>query len=339
MNTGYRLQNVNPRFFETADEGKIQCRLCPHNCLIAPGKFGVCRVRYNNGGSLELPFYGRLSAVAVDPIEKKPLYHFHPGSSILSVGFVGCSFHCPFCQNYHIAHDTSYPTEEVLPEQLIELCRQHGSFGVAYTYSEPIVHLEYVLDTAILARKEGLKNVLVSNGYINPGAAEQLLDLMDAANIDFKSWNPDFYRREIGGRVEEIKRFVEQAHDKISLEVTTLVIPTKNDSPEEIEAIARFLASLSPQIPYHLSAYYPQYRYSIPPTPPATLRRLAEAARKHLDYVYLGNVGMEETNTNCATCGSLLVRRRGYSVSMKGIEHGKCRACGAGVSIVGVDES
>jgi len=330
---------MNPRFFEIADEGRIQCTLCPNNCLIAPGKFGVCRVRTNSGGTLELPFYGRLSAVAIDPIEKKPLYHFYPGVSILSVGFVGCSFHCPFCQNHHIAHDTTYPTEMVSPQQLIELCEQRGSFGVAYTYSEPIVHLEYVLDTAAAARQRGLKNVLVSNGYINPEPAEQLLDLMDAANIDFKSWNPDFYREEIGGKVEQIKRFIEQAYNRISLEVTTLVIPTKNDSPEEIESITGFLASLSPDIPYHLSAYYPQYRYSIPPTPASTLRELAEVARKHLNYVYLGNVGMEETNTLCPNCGSLLVRRRGYSVSVKGIADGKCRQCGAGTSVVGVDES
>jgi pyruvate formate lyase activating enzyme len=322
---------MNPRFFEASENKKIQCNLCPNNCLIAPGKFGVCRVRYNNNGALQLPYYGRLSAVAIDPIEKKPLYHFHPGSSILSIGFVGCSFHCPFCQNYHIAHDTSYPTELVRPQQLIELCEQRGSFGIAYTYSEPIVHLEYILDCAALARKRGLKNVLVSNGYINPEPAEELLELMDAANIDFKSWNPDFYRREIGGKVEEIKRFI----GRISLEVTTLVIPTKNDSPEEIEAISRFLASLSPEIPYHLSAYYPRYKYSIPPTAPSTLRKLAEVARKHLSFVYLGNVGMEETNTLCASCGNLLVRRRGYSVSVKGIEDGRCRECGAQSPITG----
>ena len=327
---------MNPRFFEAADNDKVQCRLCPHNCLIAPGRFGVCRVRSNRAGTLELPFYGRLSAVAVDPIEKKPLYHFYPGSSILSIGFVGCSFHCPFCQNHHIAHDTSYPTEYVSPVQLVELCEQRGSFAVAYTYSEPIVHLEYVLDTAVLARERGLKNVLVSNGYINPGPAEQLLELMDAANIDFKSWNDDFYRKEIGGGVEEVKRFLRQAHGRTSLEVTTLVIPTKNDSPEEIEAIARFLASLSPDIPYHLSAYYPQYRYTIPPTPPSTLHELAETAREHLHYVYLGNVGVEETSTSCAGCGSLLVRRRGYSVSIKGIEDGRCRKCGAPSPITGV---
>jgi pyruvate formate lyase activating enzyme len=327
---------MNPRFFEPADQGKVQCLLCPNNCLIASGKFGVCRVRRNDDGSLQLPFYGRLSAVAVDPIEKKPLYHFHPGSSILSIGFVGCSFHCPFCQNHHIAHDTSYPTEFVGPQQLVELCERRGSFGVAYTYSEPLVHLEYVLDTAALARERGLKNVLVSNGYINPEPAEQLLELMDAANIDFKSWNPGFYRKEIGGDVAEVKRFLEQAYDRISLEVTTLVIPTKNDSPEEIDSIVRFLASLSPDIPYHLSAYYPQYKYTIPPTPPSTLHELAEVARKHLKYVYLGNVGVEETNTTCPGCGNLLVRRRGYSVSIRGIEDGRCRECGAPTSIVGV---
>jgi pyruvate formate lyase activating enzyme len=324
---------MNPRFFEKAAGGKVQCRLCPNDCLIAPRKFGVCRVRYNRDGTLDLPFYGKLSAVAIDPIEKKPLYHFHPGSSILSVGFVGCSFHCPFCQNHHIAHDTSYPTEPISPEQLIDLCEHRGSFGVSYTYSEPIVHLEYVLDTAALARERGLKNVLVSNGYINPEPAEQLLDLMDAANIDFKSWNPEFYRKEIGGKVEEIRRFLRQAYDRISLEVTTLVIPTKNDSPEEIEEIARFLASLSPDIPYHLSAYYPQYRYTIPPTPPSTLSRLAEIARRHLHYVYLGNVGIEESNTICPACGSLLVRRQGYSVSVKGIQGGRCIQCGAETSI------
>jgi pyruvate formate lyase activating enzyme len=327
---------MNPRFFEAAEGGKVQCRLCPHNCLIAPGRFGICRVRFNKEGTLDLPFYGRLSAIGIDPIEKKPLYHFHPGSSILSVGFVGCSFHCPFCQNYHIATDTSYPTEEVGPRELVELCEKRGSFGIAYTYSEPLVHLEYVLDTAAQARSRGLKNVLVSNGYINEQPALELLALLDAANIDLKSWDPGFYKKEIGGGLDEVKRFLAQAHDKIALEVTTLVIPTKNDSPEEIEAMARFLASLSPDIPYHLSAYYPQYKYRIPPTPPATLRVLAEEARKHLRYVYLGNLGMEETNTLCPGCGAVLVRRRGYSVTVSGVEAGHCRQCGVTVPIVGV---
>ncbi len=327
---------MEPRFYETTAEGKVQCRLCPHACLIAPGRHGICLVRFNRDGKLDLPFYGRLSALADDPIEKKPLYHFYPGRQILSIGFVGCSFQCPFCQNHHIAHDTSYPTEYVSPEDLVDLCLQRGSFGIAYTYSEPLVHLEYVLDTAALARKKGLKNVLVSNGYVNREPAEKLLELLDAANIDLKTFNPEFYKKEIGGRLEEVKRFITQAHGRTELEVTTLVIPTKNDGEEEIESIARFLAALSPDIPYHLSAYYPQYKYTLPPTPPGVLRRLAETARRHLRYVYLGNIGGEESDTRCASCGNLLVRRRGYSVSITGIGDGQCSQCGAAAPIVGV---
>jgi len=327
---------MQPRFYEKKADDKIQCRLCPNNCLIASGQYGVCKVRFNGEGTLQLPFYGKLSAVAIDPIEKKPLYHFYPGKQILSIGFVGCSFHCPFCQNHHIANDTSYPCETLRPEDLVELGVDRHSFGIAYTYSEPLVHLEYILDSASLARSRGLKNVLVSNGYINPEPAEQLISLMDAANIDFKTNNPEFYREEIGGKLEEIKRFITQAYDRLYLEVTTLVIPTKNDSPAEIEAIASFLAELDPDIPYHLSAYYPAYKYTIAPTPPSTLHRLADVARRHLSYVYLGNVGREETNTYCSKCGNLLVRRRGYSVHVGGVDKGKCRQCGAAVPIAGL---
>jgi pyruvate formate lyase activating enzyme len=198
------------------------------------------------------------------------------------------------------------------------------------------VHFEYVVDAARVAREHGLKNVLVSNGYINPEPAEELLGLMDAANIDLKTFAPQFYRTEIGGDLEEVKRFLSQAWDELTLEVTTLVIPTKNDSPEEMEAMASFLASLSPDIPYHLSAYHPQYRYSLPPTPAATLRSLAEVARRHLHYVYLGNLGPEQSDTFCPSCGALLVARRGYSVQVRGVSDGRCTACGTHVPIAGV---
>jgi pyruvate formate lyase activating enzyme len=326
---------MTPRFYERREDGRVQCLLCPHRCLIAPGKHGICRVRSNRDGDLELPYYGRLSAVAVDPIEKKPLYHFYPGSEILSVGFVGCSLRCPFCQNHHIAHDTLAPTEYVSPEALVELALKRHSFAISYTYSEPIVHLEYVLDTAGLARRRGLKNVLVSNGYICPQPASELIGLMDAANIDLKTFDPEFYSRELGGGLEEVKGFLSAAAGRLALEVTTLVIPTKNDSDEEIDALAGFLASLDPELPYHLSAYYPQYRYNLPPTPHALLDRLAAVARRHLRYVYLGNIGMEETNTVCPQCGALLVRRRGYAVSVKGLADGRCSACGTAIPIVG----
>ncbi len=270
-------------FWEKAESQAVRCGLCPHACLIPPGRHGRCRVRLNRGGALELPFYGRLSSIAVDPIEKKPLYHFHPGENILSVGFVGCSFRCPFCQNHRISQDTGVPTQEVSPEELAALAEREGSFGIAYTYSEPLVHLEYVLETSRLARARGLKNVLVSNGFVNPEPAEELLGVLDAANVDLKSFNPEFYRREIGGELEEVKRFLAQARGRIELEVTTLVIPTRNDGPEEIEAIARFLASLDPAhplppvgllpaVPLH-PAPHPAFRAAGPggdrPTPPA----------------------------------------------------------------------
>jgi pyruvate formate lyase activating enzyme len=327
---------MEARYYETLDDQRVQCHLCPHNCRIAPGRLGLCHVRLNEGGQLTTPFYGRLSSIALDPIEKKPLYHFHPGAQILSIGFVGCSFHCPFCQNYRIAQDTSVPTDAVSPEELVHIAVRERSFGIAYTYSEPLVHLEYVLDCARLARERRLKNVLVSNGFVTAGPAEELLGLMDAANIDLKSFQPEFYRREIGGDVEEVKRFLGQAARRLRLEVTTLVIPTKNDSPVEMEEMARFLASLDPEIPYHLSAYFPHYRYSLPPTPPATLRSLAEVARKHLRYVYLGNIGAEHSDTRCASCGAVLVSRRGYTVSLSGIKDGACSRCGSPAPITGV---
>jgi pyruvate formate lyase activating enzyme len=323
------------RYHEPGEKGRIRCRLCPHECRIAPGGHGLCRVRFNRDGRLAVPFYGQLSSIAMDPIEKKPLYHFYPGRQILSVGFVGCSFRCPFCQNYRISQDTRVPTEEVSPEDLVGLAQRQGSFGIAYTYSEPLVHLEYVLDTARRARAAGLKNVLVSNGYVNPEPAEELIALLDAANIDLKTFDPEFYRGEIGGGLEEVKRFLGQASGRLELEVTTLIIPTKNDSPEEVEGIARFLASLDPDIPYHLSAYYPTYHYTIPPTPPATLRELAGVARRHLRYVYLGNIGMEDADTHCGSCGNVLVHRRGYQVTVSGLHGGKCARCGTPAPISG----
>jgi pyruvate formate lyase activating enzyme len=324
------------RWFESLTDGKTACLLCPHACIIAEGRHGVCGVRFNQGGRMALPFYGRISSLATDPIEKKPLYHFHPGSRILSAGLVGCSFRCGFCQNWHISQGTRAQTRYVPPGELVQMAVREGSFAIAYTYSEPLIHAEYLLDAARLAHAAGLKNVLVSNGFINPAPAEEMLDVMDAANIDLKAWDPEFYRTETGGSLEEVKRFICQAAGRIHLEVTTLVIPTKNDQPEQIEGIAGFLSSLDPGIPLHLSAYHPDFKYDVPETPPQAIRDLAETARRHLQFVYVGNLGAEETNTACSSCGGILVRRVGYSVSVLGIQHGKCAACGEPAPIVGV---
>ena len=322
-------------WFEQRADGRIACSLCPNACVIAEGGHGSCRVRFNKAGTMELPFYGRVSSLAVDPIEKKPLYHFHPGSAILSVGFVGCSFRCQFCQNWHISQTTDVETRYVGPEELVSIAKRERSFALAYTYSEPLVHAEYILDAARLARESGLKNVIVSNGYVRPEPAEEILGVMDAANVDLKSSDPEFYHTETGGKLEEVKRFIAQAAGRIHLEVTTLVIPTKNDDDGQVDAIARFLASLDPSIPLHLSCYHPQYRYRIRPTPAATVERLARVARRHLRHVYVGNIGLAETNTLCSACGNLLVRRSGYSIHVEGLRGGRCARCEASSDIIG----
>ncbi|HVO38242.1 MAG TPA: AmmeMemoRadiSam system radical SAM enzyme [Spirochaetia bacterium] len=322
------------RWFDRREDGKVVCSLCPHRCVIAEGSHGTCRVRQNSGGSLTLPFYGRVAALAVDPIEKKPLYHFFPGSRILSVGFVGCSLRCKFCQNWHISQSTEVETWPMSPADLVRKAREAGSFGIAYTYSEPLIHTEYLIAAASAARKAGLKNVLVSNGYLNAEPAEEVLGLMDAANIDLKAFDNDFYRSETGGNLDEVKRFLGQAAKRVHLEVTTLVIPTKNDDPAKMEETARFVASLGATTPFHLSCYYPQYKYTLPPTPPAVVKKLREVARRHLPYVYVGNVGDEESNTTCPSCGALLVRRLGYSIKVERLADGACRKCGARVPIV-----
>ncbi|NOY08364.1 MAG: AmmeMemoRadiSam system radical SAM enzyme [Spirochaetes bacterium] len=321
-------------FFTKLNDNRVRCELCPHRCTINPGRYGICRVRNNDEGDLKIPFYGRISSYASDPVEKKPLYHFYPGRSIVSVGFVGCSLRCPFCQNYTISTRTDTPTEYLSPDELVNAALREHSLGIAYTYSEPLVHFEYVVDTAKKAHEKGLKNVLVSNGYINEEPADELLNFIDAANIDLKTFNPDFYRKELGGNLEDIKRFIKQAAGRIELEVTTLVIPGRNDSSGEIESIVKFLAGINPDIPYHLSCYYPTYKYTVPPTPPSLVKKLAEVSKKYLNYVYLGNVGLLETNTYCPECRNLLVRRRGYSVSVPGLTNGVCKKCGIKIPIV-----
>ena len=334
-------------YWEAADGDRLRCLLCPHRCLIAPERTGLCRVRLNRDGTLVLPHWGRVSGLAMDPVEKKPLYHYHPGRQVLSVGFLGCSLRCPFCQNHRISQHTDAPARDLEPAELVELARREGSFGLAYTYSEPLVHAEYVLETARLARAAGLKNVLVTNGYLNEGPAAELLEVIDAANVDLKGFRPEFYRRELGGGLEEVKRFLRQAAGRrpaggarpgaapLHLEVTTLVIPGCNDGEEEIEELARFLAGLSPDLPYHLSGYFPSWRYDRPPTPAATLERLAAVARRHLRHVYLGNVRGEEPDTRCPSCGTPWIRRQGYRVRVEGIAGGRCRGCGAPVPIEG----
>jgi pyruvate formate lyase activating enzyme len=291
-------------------------------------------VRKNRDGTLYTQIYGELSSVAMDPIEKKPLYHFCPGSSILSVGTVGCSFRCGFCQNYHISQNPEYPTEYYTSEDIVTIARQKRSIGIAYTYSEPLIWYEWVIDTCRLVRDAGLKNVFVTNGYINPEPLSELLQYADAFNIDLKSFSDEFYRKTIGGKLQPVLDTIEEISKRVEivLEVTTLIIPGYNDSNEEMERLTDWLASLSPDIPYHLSAYYPMYKFTAPTTQLSTLQRLQEIAGKKLHYVYLGNV-RGESSSYCANCGALLVQRFGYSVKIVNYNDGVCNSCGRPVPI------
>ena len=320
------------RFWRAASspDGALVCELCQHRCAIAPGGRGLCRVRFNEGGSLVLPYYGALSAAAIDPIEKKPLYHFLPGSSVYSVGYLGCNLRCPFCQNYHISQSTSASHDRLSPKDLAAAALASGCPSLAHTYSEPLIHAEYLVEAMAEARKAGLYNVLVTNGCALEAPAREILALCDAANIDLKAWDPLWYRDELGGELDTVKAFISLAHVLgVSLEITTLVIPGKNDADEDIRAIAAFIAELSADIPYHLSAYHPSYRYGIVATPPSTIRRLAAVARESLHYVYPGNLAHESADTLCPSCGHVLVSRLGYRVSVAGLSGSRCALCGA----------
>jgi len=272
-------------------DGNVNCGLCPCSCVISSGSFGACGVRGNKGGKGIVPFYGFISALAIDPIEKKPLYQFKPGSKILSIGFAGCNFRCPFCQNWHISQNTDISGKWMQPGEIISAALKYDSPSIAYTYSEPLVHVEFILDCMALARKHGIANVLVTNGCIKPDAASAILKLMDAANVDLKSFSAETYKDLLYGDLQTVKNFIELAHNMgVHLEITTLVVPGLNDSDEELSDVLSFIASIDKKIPWHLTAYHPDYRWNAPPTDPAFLRQTAENARGKLSYVYTGNI-------------------------------------------------
>lgn len=324
--------SVKPLFFSPEPGGRLRCGLCPHRCSIPPGGRGICRVRGNEGGAPTLPFYAHLTALAMDPIEKKPLYHFRPGSQVFSAGFVSCNLRCPFCQNWGISQRLDAEASVLGARELVRLATTKRATAIAYTYSEPLVHIEYLLEAMELAHAAGLANVLVSNGCVLEEAARRVLPLCDAANIDLKAWNPRTYDEVLGGDRGTVEGFLRLAREfSVHLEVTTLVVTNLNDTVEEIAACADFLASLSTDIPYHLSAYRPEYRYTEAPTSATTLRACAEAARRRLSYVYVGNLPGEENDTLCPGCGARVVKRRGYAVDLGGLQEDgdfRCRACG-----------
>lgn len=321
----------SPLFIKETD-GNVICDLCPNNCDIKSGCFGACGIRGNKSGKGIIPFYGFISALAVDPIEKKPLYHFKPGSQILSIGFAGCNLRCPFCQNWHISQNTDIPGKWLNPSEIISAALKQNSMSIAYTYSEPLVHAEYLLDCMALAHRHGISNVLVTNGCINAAAAVEILKLTDAANIDLKSFSAETYKSLLSGDLQTVLDFIKLSHDMgIHLEITTLVVPGLNDTDDELIVTAQFIASLSRAIPWHLSAYHPDYRWNAPPTDPDFLLRTAEKAQKNLNHVYTGNIA-GNNNTACSYCSTVLVRRHGYRVDVSGLTAREglyaCAKCG-----------
>ena len=323
------------QYYEKLDGNRVRCRLCPHGCVIADGKTGLCRVRHNEGGTLYSVIYGRITSVAMDPIEKKPLYHFHPGKAILSLGTMGCNFACLFCQNYTIAQMEA-ATRPFDSHEAVQAALENDSIGIAYTYNEPFIWFEYVLETAKLAREKGLKNVLVTNGYVQQEPLNELLPFIDALNIDIKSIRPEFYKKICRGSLEPVLETCKTAVKSALVEVTNLIIPGHNDSDDDFEKLAGWVAeNMGRQTPAHLSAYFPCWKMTAPPTPLATLERAYDIFTRHLDYVYLGNVRSRKgCDTVCRSCGATLIERVGYNTRIAQMkEDGKCAKCGEGNNI------
>jgi pyruvate formate lyase activating enzyme len=289
------------------------------------------------GGRLYYLHYGAVSSLALDPVEKKPLYHFHPGHAVLSLGALGCNLQCAFCQNWEIAQ-SEVPTTRLTVDQLVRLAgerTEEGCVGVAYTYNEPLVGFEWVLDSARAVKAAGMANVLVTNGEINPEPLAELLPYVDALNIDVKGFTEEFYRDLCRGQLAPVLRTVEAAQRSAHVELTNLLIPGRNDGPEEVEALVSWVANrLGPDVPLHFSRYFPQYHLDLPPTPATTLKAAAEIARKRLHYVYLGNAAeVEGSDTRCPQCGTVVIRRRGYTV--QSLLRGRhCPSCGYALAVV-----
>ena len=322
--------------FGVKEGDEIRCTLCPHRCLLSEGSLGVCRTRKNSNGKLVTLIYGCVSSLALDPIEKKPLYHFYPGKDILSAGTVGCNFHCPYCQNWQISQNVEAVCSYISPEELVGRALKENSIGIAYTYSEPLIWYEYVRDSAELCRKKNLKNVLVTNGYIEPKPLEELLPLIDAMNIDLKSFREDYYRRLCGGSLEPVLKTIRLSSRHCHVELTHLIVPGENDSVQEIEGMCGWIEKeIGKDTPFHISRYFPNYKFDTPFTPDTILKRAYSIAKKHLSYVYIGNADLPgASDTKCPSCGEVLVGRSGYDTRIVSVKDNKCLKCGQKIKIV-----
>ena len=317
------------QFYKAYKENTLICTLCQHYCKIKEGKTGICGVNKNIGEKIECLVYGYPSALNIDPIEKKPLYHFLPGSKILSLGTVGCNFHCNFCQNWSLSQERKIDKSRYIsPEQMVNLALENGCPSIAYTYNEPTIFYPYARDIALEGQKKGLKNVYVSNGYESTEMIEDMEGIIDGINIDLKSFDSSYYKS-LGGSLEKVLENIRHFSKKdIWMEITTLIVPTKNDSDEELHKIASFIAELSLDIPWHISAFHPDYKeLELPRTSVETLKRAYEIGKSYgLRYVYIGNANIN-TPTLCPSCGEVLIERDHFSNTLNHLKGDKC-VCG-----------
>ncbi len=322
-------------------EDLVICELCPQECRLQEGQKSICGVRVVKDGRLFTTNYFLCAALNFDPIEKKPLYHFYPGWEILSLGTTGCNLHCQFCQNWSLAHgDRSADLQSLSSARLLEMLRHRSpreQLGIAYTYNEPTVWYEFVLENSRFMAAQGYKNVLVTNGMINPAPLNELLPFIDGMNIDVKAFRDDFYRRYCRApSVQHVRRTVELALQACHVELTYLLIPTLNDDRAEIGRFVDWTASLNPEIPVHFSRFSPAHNLHLPPTPLQTMNQAYEQAREKLSYVYLGNVqDKERSSTFCPNCGNLLLLRSGYGLENRGLQGKNCSNCGYEIRIAG----
>jgi pyruvate formate lyase activating enzyme len=313
---------------------KLECLLCPHYCKLNEGQSGICGVRKNTGESIELMTYGVLSGYALDPIEKKPLYHFFPGQKILSIGSYGCNMRCDFCQNYNISQNVPVKLKpDITPENIVsEALSAENNIGIAFTYNEPVIWFEFMRDTALAAKKEGLYTVLVSNGYINRDPLKEMIQFIDAFNIDLKAFNNSFYRKLTGADIEPVKNsLIQIAKSGKHLEITTLIIPGHNDDEMEMRLESEWIAGeLGKGVPLHLSRYFPMYRRDDKTTSQETLNSLFDIASENLNHVYMGNTLSDSgQNSSCPDCGSTVIKRSGYNIKLLNIDDsGRCTNCG-----------
>lgn len=321
--------------YDRLEDKSVQCRLCAHNCRIPDYKYGFCGVRKNEHGVLYTLVYGEVIASHVDPIEKKPLYHFFPGSLAYSIATIGCNFRCSFCQNWEISQLSKRESlfsegYELKPEEVVREAKRNGCRGISYTYTEPTIFFEYAYDTAKIAKENGLYNNFVTNGYMSKDAIDKISPYLDACNIDLKSFRDDTYRNICHGRLEPVLDSIKYMKRLgIWVEITTLVVPGMNDSKTELRDIAEFITSVDCEIPWHISAFHPDYKWTdSASTPISTLHQAAFIGKKAgLSYIYLGNVAVAG-NTYCPKCSTLLIRRMGYTIVNYNVDKGKCISCG-----------